>query len=1380
MADPSIGTASTPVPPPDTQWVLRLADDPEAAKEWLGHLAQVRSMPWTPALRAANPYSAGGAQTGPQAIADCLKKWHAKVMTARRQHRDDFKRRGSISTAPSVLEEQKNFDWLVKFTVDFVNTDFTNVHRPGLSAMETATICESVLQICHTTNLVDDLRSALLILNVLTSHQKLLASRLLPTMKVLCQLQAFLADELSDLIMQCLQSILDSNDRQEILETICLLAEPTLCEDEKDKQMSIRTARGSLALLRELLPEKVAGDAFALNFDRLSSIAARDAKFRIVKLSTEVLRLCGSLITEEYRFDDSFDKDWTKAIEAIALSLKPFSTSLSEEAPSTSLTTFEADQSKDGRNHQKAARELATSLAALLQVVSVSKGKMLYDCLLSYPEYMDDEARSRILQFADSESLCFPTNHSWRNEVKRLVRLLAGTLRWTPELRKRGGEVIGGFFQLEDVPTEEDSASEHQDLPEYQELIQILLQMLYEEEDAEVCRVLLKSLLSAQQSEYQTRTIISWLLVLLTPKLWQSTPMPSLLELRELQFVPSPALSEAAAEGLIATFCTTSVRMPQMGKLLYQSLILAVMTKECPPRARISIMHLLFSLRCDASGRIYLLHSSESEYIAAIICRTEATAEILAVEEPPTNRATTGATLSTKPASPNETTWMYPNLENLAPFPEVNVMRLVARGHQSQEAEEVLDTSEWLFHLIQSLQNETNWEIYSFIIVHLSAQLANVEFFIGSLPTIVKLRQILSERIRQGTILDPPDVNGLRRSDVAICLFNVLTSLIPYGTVKDPEIEKAFGDDLVRTFLSGIGEKFDGTAKSCIHALTVCAFELPASVADQYPAIIDKMSRSMTQPYLTMDILDLLSQIARLPQLHSNFREDEIRVIFGICIQVLERVRAQSDAVPTASSPPPATPQRYSHVSARRPPYRRAMVQNTGLPVHVAALAYHTMIYWFLSLLLDVRAKYVRWITPRLIVKNPERGEEFVTEQSRVFINMMQRAAFSDLGETIPDPHFTQQDNGEVRSDSWVHGSNVITIETAGHTGQTQVIIRQASGTTFSSHKQNTSSLPKHHVPIYTDIRPAQEESLATRILPPHVFLQMYGIVDCGGDDEAIPLPKEDFVDRALKTFDRIPTVDNHKFGILFIGPDQSSEDEYLANTSGSEDYAAFLNRIGYSVSLRKPVEFNSQGLEYPRDGETTIAWRDRVVELVYLVPTLMPTNKEDDPHSSTKKMHVGNCHVNIVFNLSGQEWQFSNFRSQLNYVNVVVSPATRPVAPQSHLDSQHSAFYKVQLLVRTDLQSMSAIGEPKVVTEAALAPFVRMVGLNADVFCSAYNASKEGDAEFPSSWRARLQEIERLRGRVQQWRKEKVTGGKAVEDEGSLAKKLDFSRVTL
>ena len=142
---------------------------------------------------------------------------------------------------------------------------------------------------------------------------------------------------------------------------------------------------------------------------------------------------------------------------------------------------------------------------------------------------------------------------------------------------------------------------------------------------------------------------------------------------------------------------------------------------------------------------------------------------------------------------------------------------------------------------------------------------------------------------------------------------------------------------------------------------------------------------------------------------------------------------------------------------------------------------------------------------------------------------------------------------------------------------------------------------------------------------------------------------------------------------------------------------------------------------------------------------------------------------VVIVFNQSNQPWKPSNYRSEVVSVHIVISPANRASVQKSSDDTDHD-FYHLEVLTKEDYQNISAAAEKKVVSKATLGPLVRMLALNANIFAATVRSLASGQTEFPSSWRARFQEIVRLRERTQQ---------RVHDNEDSLARRYDFSRWT-
>ena len=789
------------------------------------------------------------------------------------------------------------------------------------------------------------------------------------------------------------------------------------------------------------------------------------------------------------------------------------------------------------------------------------------------------------------------------------------------------------------------------------------------------------------------------------------------------------------------------------------------------------MLKLLFRLRCDSSGSITVTSVSENDFLVNVLGRTADSGPIVqpalgspgalspdnsglarkpSVKEPSANTPSrpVGRGAGSHLRTPKLTTppvWTYASSQVLPEDPP-NASSPFVYAYASPDASPCLESSTgqkvslkanmWLETVISLLQRETDWDVYSYVLAHLGRQLGNKDIFRSAIPQIKLLRSVLCDQVKNETFHEPPGSTGVKKTDVAACIFESLSMLVSYHE----HFAKSEQDELVRAFMLGIIGSWGGTSRGCIHALSVCCFEIPLSVTKSLNGILDKMSKVITMSNLAVHILEFLSLLARLPDVYINLREEEIRTVFGICIRFLQTSREHRLRV--SESPTGRSAQAPGKIGGGAQSESPDSSLQEGMSTCIYNLTHHAMVFWFLSLKLMDRAKHVNWITSRLIFKD-ESEKETVEEASQVFIDLMQRSAYSDLGDTIPYAEFPPSpEHGSVVKKSWVVGMSIITVETAVVSGLTQITKRQASGTTYATYQQRTAPVLPHQVAPTHDAH-LQSDDMRTAILPSHVMLQFTTTAfPTPSVMQPTPLPDDDITRRALSTFDRNDIVDGHKIGVVYIDNGQKSEAEILSNTGGSADYEYFLWGLGTKVPLRG-AQFNTQGLHPDIDGESTYAWRDRVTEIVYHVATMMPTDFDSDPSCINKKRHIGNDYVNIIFNRSNDSFNFDTIPSQFNFINIVISPVSRIASsdsiPTAETSDLEKLCYQVRVISKPGIPEISCAATPKVVSGKNLAAFVRILALNASVFSLVWSSG----GEHISSWRNRLREIKRLRERA-------------------------------
>jgi hypothetical protein len=154
-----------------------------------------------------------------------------------------------------------------------------------------------------------------------------------------------------------------------------------------------------------------------------------------------------------------------------------------------------------------------------------------------------------------------------------------------------------------------------------------------------------------------------------------------------------------------------------------------------------------------------------------------------------------------------------------------------------------------------------------------------------------------------------------------------------------------------------------------------------------------------------------------------------------------------------------------------------------------------------------------------------------------------------------------------------------------------------------------------------------------------------------------IPLKSTPVTQRAINILDKCPTEELHKIGVIYVGPNQKNEKEILANQKGSSRYENFLETLGEPCCL-KNAKFYTGGLdtESDIDGEKSLRWKDELTQVIFHISTMMPTRDNDELQISKKK-HIGNDFVIIVYNESGHEYEFNTISGQFNYINIIVTP---------------------------------------------------------------------------------------------------------------------------
>lgn len=232
-----------------------------------------------------------------------------------------------------------------------------------------------------------------------------------------------------------------------------------------------------------------------------------------------------------------------------------------------------------------------------------------------------------------------------------------------------------------------------------------------------------------------------------------------------------------------------------------------------------------------------------------------------------------------------------------------------------------------------------------------------------------------------------------------------------------------------------------------------------------------------------------------------------------------------------------------------------------------------------------------------------------------------------------------------------------------------------------------------------------------------------------------------------IRTLDRVPVIDTHKVGIMYVAPGQTTEEEILQNTYGSPAYTRFLEGIGRLIDLRGQMDVYAGGLDPDEDGEYAYAWWDDNSQVLYHTATLMPTDPHDK-YSSKKKRHIGNDLVRIVWNDSGLPYRFDTLATQFQFVNVVIEPHSKGVIAAFSDNVHENEYFKVTVQRVPGMPEFSPVGEFKLISAQELPLLVRQLSLLSDWFAFVFQTTERDTqhVEVITNWRSRLDTIQRFK----------------------------------
>lgn len=780
----------------------------------------------------------------------------------------------------------------------------------------------------------------------------------------------------------------------------------------------------------------------------------------------------------------------------------------------------------------------------------------------------------------------------------------------------------------------------------------------------------------------------------------------------------------AISQGIAKVLLIESTRNPQKALEAFKACILiaqhALTTKNTP--VLLVMLKILIRLRVSSNNLIYFTYPADMEGLANAFGRN---------------------VLDPDYKENDNFQWRYPeNVDFLderyydKPCQNLRLFSPKAFKLNVENTMETIDIEIWFSIVLDITENFVTWEVYSFVWAHFCPQLANMKLF-DSKEQLLRLKKIICDLLTLNLPSSVTIPETFSKSQLQVVFVRNLSGLIGYRG----HFSKYDEDDIIRSLIVGI-DSWERTAIPCIHILTVCCYELPLSVKKYLSNILTKFQTRISSTFASSHILEFLMALINIPTLTSNFDIDEVKRIFGIAFKFVQQCNDLLKNTQVNKNTDPVMTHGLNALIDNTPSTQNTTEHSGLLSQYVLTLSYNIISTWFLKIDMPERKKLSSFLLKNLVALNSD--PQKLEPQIIAYVDLIIRFTYNDLPLKIVNPKVAldaiKAEEGTIQVSSWLMGYTVVTIATNTEKGDSVLILRRPTGVSI------------HKIQLDKDLIPALERFRNRQILfPSYLLLQGLDTLDAKSKLKPLPLLDDSTTTRALSTFDRIPIVEFHKIGILYIGKGQGTEAEVLANNGGSRDYQTFINSIGHLIKLRncKDIYVGGLDIENGTDGDYALYWNDKTVQVVYHSTTLMP-NSERDVYYDYKKRHIGNNYINIYFDESERPFNFNIIKSQFNFINIVIAPHTKSFNVYEH-DSGDSGkkFFKVKLFRRSGVPGVFATCHFKIISEELLPAFVRNLAITANQFANVWHASYHG--AFVSNWTHRVKQIDILKERTMQ-----------------------------
>ncbi|PIK60477.1 putative tuberin [Apostichopus japonicus] len=218
-----------------------------------------------------------------------------------------------------------------------------------------------------------------------------------------------------------------------------------------------------------------------------------------------------------------------------------------------------------------------------------------------------------------------------------------------------------------------------------------------------------------------------------------------------------------------------------------------------------------------------------------------------------------------------------------------------------------------------SLKCELDWHVLQVVIFGLTKALQNKTLVLASQANLDLLCKtmfsMIENPLKVSSLVNVP--SNFHRIDFFVCVYGLLTALVPYHSQLEPTQKVA----LIKYLQSGLKLQ---CPQQCIDGMMLCVLEMQDTMVKMLPSIILELSKMSATPSMAVPVLEFLSSLIWFPNLYVSFVETAYMSIFAVALH-------------------------YTN------PYKFSL--------YVVSLAHHVIAMWFIKCRLPFRREFVNCIT---------------------------------------------------------------------------------------------------------------------------------------------------------------------------------------------------------------------------------------------------------------------------------------------------------------------------------------------------------------------------------------------------------------------------------